>query len=653
MLYLYDKNTRDFTRNGTPLRDAYDAHVVREEGFYLKFKMLLNGQHKQLKKEMVVSAMTPSGYNQFRIFDINPQTDHVEVVALHLFYYLDNRLVRPFTLKDGSGVSAIRMFAANFVSDISPYTFDSSVDEKHDFQASTTETTDRDYLNALEVINRIGVRWDSEFELNGFDVRMIKRLGRRTNALLYEKKNIADFEEETTIQNLVTRIHAVSRWTLNNGDEGYIQDGDNDRELKVVVDSPLINEYSQIYEAEYVHNTARTEEELINWANLKYSTDNLDKPRRNIKVKTNIIDGTEINLGDELVLKYMIHDVDEVIRCVGYDYDPIGKSYYEITLGDWRQSFGNTVGKAVADVSERQKSQLETLQKHVQIVQMKADGIGRVTYGPNPIPNPQHGDLWYYYTLDRPNEVEVRVYDAEIGDWRKDGFDKDAFNQRLAEIDTQTQAMEEAIQANEAKARELFGTMERTTDLALEAHTLIKSIEDMRKEIESISDTAEIEPDFGQMYNKNRAEFGEAKIPLGTEKITVRHNGKGFEIGQTYTISFKADCIPHPSGGLTLILDRRMDLPTKVRLIPRTKGLPTIDDTLTVNTKTLASVYDSVYDFVFENDWAYLASEFTKIAGDQTINRTLNWKTIADGNEHIYTGEWSEAPELILDGGMN
>lgn len=325
----------------------------------------------------------------------------------------------------------------------------------------------------------------------------------------------------------------------------------------------------------------------------------------------------------------------------------------EIKLGDKLSgNDGLSVSKLSSQITNLENSLSQTVRNIVTNLP-SADGFTRNWYTDQEPSDPRVGDTWFKPDPEHEGHTIMLTWNGEVWDEILRTYNDTRVADKLAEIDTQTQAMEAAIQENEAKARELFGTMERTTDLALEAHTLIKSIEDMRKEIETISDTAEIEPDFGQMYNKNRAEFGEAKIPLGTDKITVRHNGKGFEIGQTYTISFKADCIPHPSGGLTLTLDRRMDLPTKVKLIPRTKGLPTVDDTLTVNTKTLANVYESVYDFVFENDWAYLESNFTKTAGDQNINRTLNWKPYADGNEHNYTGEWSEAPELIFDGGVN
>src|SRR5690606_30171368 len=156
----------------------------------------------------------------------------------------------------------------------------SSVAETHDF-STNDENDDTPSQNALEVLNRITNRWDSELLVNGYDIRMIKRLGTRTNALLYEKKNISNFEDESTVRNMATRIHATSRFIAEGDDEETV--------ISVSVDSPLINEYAQVYEKSFVNNDARTTQELVNWVNLKYSTENIDKPKRNINVSTNII----------------------------------------------------------------------------------------------------------------------------------------------------------------------------------------------------------------------------------------------------------------------------------------------------------------------------------------------------------------------------
>lgn len=405
MLYLYEKNTINFTNNGEPIRHSYEERVIREEGFYLTFKLLLdkNSDYKKVKKEMIVSAETPDGRNQFRVYDIVKRKDHVEVVAVQLMYDLDNKMVNPFKVTNVSGTTVINRLVSVFKSSLGSFTLSSSVTETHDFTTNDADDHTPSH-NALEVLNRITNRWDSELLVNGYDIRMIKRLGTKTNALLYEKKNISEFEDESSVRGMATRIHATSRFTAE-GDE-------DETVISVTVDSPLINEYAQIYEKSFINNDARTSQELINWVKLKYSTENIDKPKRTINVSTNIIDCTEINYGDDLVLKYLIHDVDEIIRCVGYDYDPISKTYYSITLGDWKDSFTTTLTGGIVDTTQRQINQIKNNVTHIL---MNADGYHRNAYGPDPVPNPINGDIWYYFEWDRPNEIEMRIF--EDGFW--------------------------------------------------------------------------------------------------------------------------------------------------------------------------------------------------------------------------------------------
>lgn len=410
MLFLYPKNTTDFTNNGDPIHHSYDEHIIRDDGFYLTFSLLLDKEegYKKVKKEMIIGANTPDGTNQFRVYNVKKKNTHVEVTAVQLMYDFDNKEVNPFSVKNATGNQVITKLRSSFKSSLGQFTMDSSVSEVHDFTTNEAED-DTSSHNALEILNRITSRWDSELMLNGFDIRMIKRLGNKTDALLYEKKNISEFEDSSSVSGMATRIHATSKFTP----EGK----ENEVTLSVTVDSPLINEYAQIYEKSFVNNECRTEAELIAWVKLKYSTENIDKPSRSITVATNIIDGTEINYGDDLVLKYLVHDVDEVIRCVGYDYDPIRKTYYSVTLGDWKDSFLNTITSNIIDSTNKQFNQLK---KNVTYISMSANGKNRNAYGPEPVPNPINGDNWYYYELDRPNDVEYRVF--QDGFWVKLDF---------------------------------------------------------------------------------------------------------------------------------------------------------------------------------------------------------------------------------------
>ncbi|WP_407372326.1 tail fiber domain-containing protein [Carnobacterium sp.] len=451
MLYLYPKNTVDFTNNGNPIRYSFDEHVVRDEGFYLSFNLLLDKEedYKKIKKEMIISADTPDGINQFRIYDIKNKSTTVEVTAVQLMYDFDNKEINPFSLKNATGSQVISRFESSFKSTLGQFTMDSSVTETHDF-TTNDEDDDIPSHNALEILNRITDRWDSELMLNGFDIRMIKRLGAKTDALLYEKKNISEFEDASSVSGMITRIHATSKFTPEGKEDEVI--------LSVTVDSPLISEYAQIYEKSYVNNDCRTEAELIAWTKLKYSTENVDKPSRSITVSTNIIDGTEINYGDDLVLKYLVHDVDEIIRCVGYDYDPIKNIYYSVTLGDWKDSFLNTVTSNIIDNTNKQLNQMKN---SVTYIAMSANGKNRNAYGPDPVPNPINGDNWYYYEFDRPNDVELRIF--QDGFWVVIDFamkkeveavlDQADLDRAKAEQDI-SQALLDAKNYTETKARE-------------------------------------------------------------------------------------------------------------------------------------------------------------------------------------------------------
>lgn len=483
MLFLYPKNTTDFTNNGDPIHHSYDEHVIRDDGFYLTFNLLLDKEegYKKVKKEMIIGANTPDGPNQFRVYDVKKKNTHVEVTAVQLMYDFDNKEVNPFSVKNATGNQVITKFRSSFKSALGQFTMDSSVNEVHDFTTNEVED-DTPSHNALEVLNRITSRWDSELMLNGFDIRMIKRLGQKTDALLYEKKNISEFEDSSSVSGMATRIHATSKFTP----EGK----ENEVTLSVTVDSPLINEYAQIYEKSFVNNECRTEAELIAWVKLKYSTENIDKPSRSITVATNIIDGTEINYGDDLVLKYLVHDVDEVIRCVGYDYDPIRKTYYSVTLGDWKDSFLNTVTSNIVDSTNKQLNQLK---KNVTYVLMSANGKNRTAYGPNPVPNPINGDMWYYYESDRPNDVELRIFND--GFWEPINFaTKEEVEGALAEaeeakqeaIESYNNAITDAVTYTNTKAQEfdtkLLAVNQEVANVTQSANTAVtqanKAIED-------------------------------------------------------------------------------------------------------------------------------------------------------------------------------
>lgn len=411
IIYIYDSTVTDFTYNGQPLNKAYEVVVdnIINDSFFVTFNHPLDdkGIYKTIEKDKIVKVHTPDGMQPFRVMDRVKYMDHVSIEAWPLFYAdMRNKLVKPLSIRGLSGQAAVNTFVNNLLID-TPFTFTSNITDMHDYHTQDTEERENNpnqLYNALDVFKDIVKRWQGELIINGYDVRVVNRLGKNTGALLYEKKNISDFTDEESIQDVTTRLYGKSEWTER--PEGY--DEEVKHEISVKVESPLINAYSGIvFEKQYTNNDIRTEKEMKDWLNLKFTTENIDKPSRNIKVNTNIVDDTVINLGDSLVLKYVKHDVDMEIRMVGYTYDGYANRYITIQLGDAKQSYVGNVQNTVKELETNVNSSVKQTVNQI----LNANGE-RMIYSVNePVGNFKNGDVWF------DQQGGMYFWDEEKGMW--------------------------------------------------------------------------------------------------------------------------------------------------------------------------------------------------------------------------------------------
>ncbi|MFV8805900.1 phage tail spike protein [Aerococcus urinaeequi] len=395
IIYLYDSTVTDFTYNGQPLNKAYEVVVESNinDSFFVTFNHPLDdkGKYKTIEKDKIVKVHTPDGMQPFRIMDRVKYMDHISIEAWPLFYAdMRNKLVKPLAIRGLTGQAAMNMFVNNLLID-TPFTFTSNITDTHDYHTQDTEERENNpnqFYDALDVFKDIVKRWQGELVINGYDVRVVNRLGKNTGALLYEKKNISDFTDEESIQDITTRLYGKAEWTER--PEG--SDEEVKHQISVKVESPLINAYSGIvFEKQYTNNDIRTEKEMTDWLNLKFTTENIDKPSRNIKVGTNIIDDTVIDLGDSLMLKYVKHDVDMEIRMVGYTYDGYANRYITIQLGDAKQSYVGNVQNTVREI----ETNVNTAVKQTVNQILNANGE-RMIYSVNePVGNFKNGDVWF------------------------------------------------------------------------------------------------------------------------------------------------------------------------------------------------------------------------------------------------------------------
>lgn len=440
IIYLYDSTVTDFTYNGQPLNKAYEAVVdnMINDSFFVTFNHPLDdkGIYKNIEKDKIVKVHTPDGMQPFRIMDRVKYMDHISIEAWPLFYAdMRNKLVKPLAIRGLSGQAAVSAFVNNLLID-TPFTFTSNITATHDYHTQNTEERESNpnqLYNALDVFKDIVKRWQGELVINGYDVRVVNRLGKNTGALLYEKKNISDFTDEESIQDITTRLYGKSEWTER--PEGT--DEEVKHEISVKVESPLINAYSGIvFEKQYTNNDIRTEKEMKDWLNLKFTTDNIDKPSRNIKVGTNIVDDTVINMGDSLVLKYVKHDVDMEIRMVGYNYDGYANRYITIQLGDAKQSYVGNVQNTVRELETNVNTSVKQTVNQI----LNANGERMIYSVTEPVGNFKNGDVWY------DQQGGMYFWDEEKGMWVDHPYNRN-MNVVAGKVDDAAKKADEAVQA--------------------------------------------------------------------------------------------------------------------------------------------------------------------------------------------------------------
>ena len=109
--------------------------------------------------------------------------------------------------------------------------------------------------------------------------------------------------------------------------------------LSVTVDSPLINEYPEVYEMSIENNDIKTVEELTTFAENYFSVQNIDKPNVSTKIGLEVLQNEEVHLGDTVIVRHIEQDIDVRNRVIATKYSPMDKKYLEVTFGSKTSSY--------------------------------------------------------------------------------------------------------------------------------------------------------------------------------------------------------------------------------------------------------------------------------------------------------------------------
>lgn len=594
------------TEGNTPLNEAYNDEIVQERNntYQLTFRFpTSDSKWELLKEETFLTADDLHGEQDFYIFEVEKQQGYIQVYANQVISLLNNYIVSSIDVDRVSGTRALSALAGS-ITRANPFSFFSDIDDRH-----TLNIKDK---NAMEVLAKdkhsILGQWGGDMVRNGYNLRLLKNGGSENESLFMYKKNLSSYQHKTSTKSLKTRI-TFKTTVKGEGEKAP------DVDYIVVIDSPLLGKYSQIYEAvvEVNDQNVKDQASLIEYGKQYFRTSMCDMLEDNLEISVVGQSDVAVRMFDVVSIYHEWYGLDVRKKITKYTYSPMAKRLKSIGFGTFQSSLANAIGGIVNDAVLDESRNLHKI---------------------------------FEERLKKEIANADRAFDAEFA--------------------KREQAITDAIEQYKAKAEEFGAKIHE--EMEKERPEFVKrireelmsgadSIAELSKKLEQVSETARVNAsliggDGNTQYNKNRLNGGTAKkISYGTDFVEVGHNGEGFELGKSYVISWSAICTPYGKTDVTVVVNKTPFYGGHVHLAPANSVMPAIDKDLVQKEEQVLAVYYGAYRLTFSGDW-YQNVEQSVTIDNQTrrIELAPIYKTIADGQNARYEGSWSESPTFIFDG---
>ena len=340
------------TEGNIPLNAAYDDNITQEANstYQLTFKFPTNNvlwQH--LREETFLSADDLHGEQDFVIFEVEKQHGYIQVYANQVMTLLNHYVVNPINLDRATGSTALSQFAGSITRD-NPFSFFSDIDNRHTFNIDT--------MNAMEALTKdkhsILGQWGGDLVRHGYQVRLLRNGGSENESLFMYKKNLSSYQHKTSTKSLKTRI------TFKTTVKGEGEKAPN-RTLTVVVDSPLINKYSQIYEdvVEVNDQDVKDEASLREYGRQYFLTSLCDLMEDSIEIDVVGQSDVPVQMFDVVGIYHETFDLDVRKKITKYTYSPMAKKLKSIGFGEFKSGLANAIGNVVSDAVKGETQHLD------------------------------------------------------------------------------------------------------------------------------------------------------------------------------------------------------------------------------------------------------------------------------------------------------
>ena len=341
------------TEGNIPLNAAYDDNITQEANstYQLLFKFPTNNLlWQRLREETFLTADDLHGEQDFLIFEIEKKHGYIQVYANQAFTLLNNYVVNPISLDRVTGSTALSRFAGSITRD-NPFSFYSNIEDRHTFNS--------DIKNAMEVFTKdkhsILGQWGGDLVRHGYQVRLLKNGGSENESLFMYKKNLSSYQHKTSTKSLKTRI-TFKTTVKGEGEKAP------DRKFSVVVESPLINKYSQIYEdvVEVNDQDVKDEASLREYGKQYFRTTLCDMLEDSIEINVIGQSDVPVQIFDIVGVYHEYYDLDVRKKITKYNYSPMGKKLKSIGFGEFKSGLANAIGNVVSDAVKGETQQFQS-----------------------------------------------------------------------------------------------------------------------------------------------------------------------------------------------------------------------------------------------------------------------------------------------------
>ena len=606
MIYLINGNM--------PLNEAYNDEIVQERNntYQLTFRFPTSDpKWELLREETFLTADDLHGEQDFVIFEIEKQNGYIQVYANQVLSLLNNYVVSGINADRVTGSRAVSLFAGSITRE-HPFSFFCDIEDRHTFNIKEK--------NAMEVLAKdkhsILGQWGGDMVRNGYNLRLLKNGGSENESLFMYKKNLSSYQHKTSTKSLKTRI--TFKTTVKGEGENAV-----DQDFKVIIDSPLLSKYSQIYEAvvEVNDQDVKDQDSLIKYGKQYYRTSMCDMMEDSLEISVVGQSDVAVQMFDVASIYHEGFGLDVRKKITKYTYSPMAKKLKSIGFGTFQSSLASAIGGMVNDAVQGESQRLhEILNERLKKEIANAD----------------------------------RAFDAEFT--KREKAITDAVEQYKAKAEEFGAKIHEEVE----KGRPDF--LKSIKEELLQDKDFKENnkdaISELSKKLEQVSESASanarlIGGDGTTQYNKNRVAGGTAKkIAYGTDYVEVGHNGDGFEIGKQYVISWSGVCTPYGKTDVTITVNKDTFYGGHVRFNPTNTIMPVIEQDITKKTDKVLSVYYGEYSVVFSGDWYQTQEQSVMIDNHNSrIEITPVYKAVADGQNARYDASWNESPTFIFNGG--